>query len=165
MMRTKQRKGHLTVVARMLCSFLLLALLPVTAFAVEYTPLATIKKGLTYPTDIAVSGSGSIYVVDGLAKKVMVYNGGYLLTGSISSLENPTAVAVSGTNLLIADNKTKSVKKVSSSGAVVGELKNGGTTATFKLPRNIAVDGSGKVYVVDQFGNSIEVFDAAGNYT
>lgn len=164
-MRTKQRRGHLTVVARMLCSFLLLALLPVTAFAVEYTPLATIKKGLTYPTDIAVSGSGSIYVVDGLAKKVMVYNGGYLLTGSISSLENPTAVAVSGSTLLVADNKTKSVKKLNSSGTVVGDLKNGGTTATFKLPRNIAVDGSGKVYVVDQFGNSIEVFDAAGNYT
>ena len=94
-MEIKQRRGFRTVVAGILCSFLLLALLPVSAAAVPvvYTPLAAIKNGLTYPTDVAVSNSGRIYVVDGLAKKVLVYNSGYLLTGAVSSLENPTAVA------------------------------------------------------------------------
>jgi len=161
---TQLRKGLQKVVA-VLGGIMLLALLPLSAAAVEYTPLATIKKGLTYPTDVAVSSSGTIYVVDGLAKKVLIYNNAYLLTGSVSSIENPTAVAVSGDTVYVADNKSKSVKLLSASGESAGDLKKDGVTAIFKLPRNITVDGGGNVYVVDQFADSIEVFDPSGNHS
>ncbi len=160
----QQRKGLIKVVAG-LCGLMILALLPLSAAAVDYTPLATIKKGLTYPTDVAVSGSGTMYVVDGLAKKVLIYNEDYLLSGSFSSIENPTAVAVSGATVIVADNKSKSVKLLTGSGEAAGDLKRDGVTAVFKLPRNIAVDGGGIVYVVDQFADSIEVFDPSGNHS
>jgi len=165
MIRTKLLGDLGKGITGVLSGVLLLSLLPLTALAVDYTPLATIRKGLTYPTDVAASNSGSIYVVDGLAKKILIYNKGYLLSGSISSIENPTAVAVSGSTVYVADNKSKSVKILSATGSPVGELKKGSATATFKLPRNIAVDAAGRIYVVDQFADAIEVFDAAGNYT
>jgi len=140
------------------------ALPPPVVLAVEFTPLATITRGLNYPTDVAVSNSGTIYVADGVAKQVFIYNSGYVLTGSLHGLENPTAVAVSGNTVFIADNGTKTVKRYSETGTSAGELKRGGLTAVFKLPRNIAIDASGNVYVVDQFAGTIEVFNGAGSY-
>ena len=150
MRKMKQSKGLRTVAAGILCSILLLAWFPLTAAAVEYTPLANLKKGLRYPVDTAVSNTGKIYVLDGITKKILIYNGNYFLTGSIASLDNPTAVAVSGDTLLVADNATKTVAILSSAGAFLGDLKKGGVTATFTLPRNIAVSSSGNVFVVDE---------------
>jgi len=157
-------KTLLRALAGILCCFILSAVLPYSASAVEYIPLATIKRGLTYPTDVAVSGSGKIYVVDGLAKKVFTYNSGYILTGAITLLDNPTAVAVSGNTVFIADNTTKSVKRFTDAGVYAGDLKKNGRTALFNLPRNIAIDTAGNIYVVDAFADSIEVFNAAGSY-
>jgi hypothetical protein len=36
---------------------------------VEFVPLATIKRGLTYPTDMAVSPDGKVYVVVDLSHR------------------------------------------------------------------------------------------------
>jgi sugar lactone lactonase YvrE len=132
---------------------------------VEFVPLATIKRGLTYPTDMAVSPDGKVYVVDGLARKVLTYDGNYQYIGSITSIESPVSVAVSPSGIVyVADNQSKSVKMLNSAGTVIGDLKKSGTTATFELPRNIAVGSDNRVYVVDQFGDSIEIFDAAGSH-
>ncbi|MDX1776985.1 MAG: NHL repeat-containing protein, partial [Desulfobulbales bacterium] len=165
MRKTKQNKGLRTVAAGILCSVLLLAWFPLSAAAVEYTPLATLKKGLRYPVDTAVSDSGKIYVLDGITKKILIYNGNYYLTGSISSVDNPTAVAASGDTLLVADNTTKQVLVLSSSGAPLGSLQKDGAAATFILPRNIAVAANGEVFVVDQNNNTVEVFGADNNHS
>jgi sugar lactone lactonase YvrE len=165
MLKTKIRKRLCTVFAGFLSSIMLLALLPLSASAVEYTTLASINKGIQDPTDVAVSASGNIYAVDSLGKIILIYNDKYHLTAKVSSVAHPTTVAVSGDTLFVGDTSTRSVKMLSSSGAVIGDLKKSGITAKFKLPRNIAVDANGSVYVVDQFSNSIEVFDASGNYS
>ena len=147
---------------------LLFLLIPLMASAVDYTSLATIKRGLTYPTDMAVSSvDGTVYVVDGLSNRVLTYDATYRYNGSISAVESPLAVAVSPTGTVyIADKKTKSVKIIDpSSGQITGSLMKNGTAATFKLPRNIAVGPDNVVYVVDQLADSIEVFAASGSYS
>jgi len=164
-MRKKGSINRVIFAATILCAILLPAILPISAAAVDYSPLATIKSGLTYPIDAAVSDSGKIYIVDGLSKKILIYNNNYILSGIITSVGNPTAVAVYRDTVFVADCKTKSVKLFTGSGSVAGVLKKDGLTATFKLPRNIAVDSVGNVYVVDQFGDTIEVFDPGGNYS
>jgi hypothetical protein len=142
-----------------------LAILPLSAAAVEFTSLATINRGLQYPTDVAVSSAGTIYTVDGTGKKILVYNDNYQLTAKVSSVVLPTTVAVSGDTILVGDTSTRTVKILNSSGTVTGDLKKAGVTAKFRLPRNITVDASGNIYVVDQFFNAIDVFDAGGDYT
>jgi len=163
----KKRNGtHREIFAAIiLCTILLPDVLPLSAAAVAYSPLATIKSGLTYPIDAAVSASGKIYIVDGLAKKILIYNNSYNLSGVIGSVGNPTAVAVYEDTVFVADSKTKSVKLFSGTGSAAGELEKDGVPAIFKLPRNITVDGVGNIYVVDQFGDTIEVFDPGGNYS
>ena len=129
----------IAVVAVILFGVLLTSFLAVTAAAAEFTSLASIKRGLRYPTDVAVSGAGQVYVVDGLSKKVVLYNNGYQYTGAISLLANPVAVAVSGSGAVyVADNTSKTVSILDAAGNLTGELQKGGTAATFRLPRNIA---------------------------
>ena len=149
----------------MFVAFLLLALLPITVSAVEYTSLATIKRGLTYPTDVAIAQDGKVFVVDGISRKVLTYDSTYRYLGSFTSVDNPVAVATSPSGkLYVADNLSKSVKILNpASGAITGFLTDAsGAMATFELPRNIAVGPDGTVYVVDQFGDSIEVFNGSG---
>jgi hypothetical protein len=171
---SKIKRSRTTVMAGMVCSMLLFVLLSFqAAAAVEFTPLASINRGLTYPTDMAVSSSGAIYVVDGLSNKVLIYNAEYRYTGTVTSVEVPISVALyydeltQVETLYIADNASKSVKIFDpASRQAIGFLKQdaSGTMATFKLPRNIATGPDGTVYVVDQFNDSIEVFNSSGFY-
>jgi hypothetical protein len=164
MTKAKQRKGIRTA-AYTLLSLLFFWLTPLTVSGAEVVSLAVMQKGLTYPIDLAVSPAGKIYVADGLSKKILIYNSEYHLTGSIGAVQNPTAVAVSADGTLYAaDNKSRTVKIFNAAGTMTGELQNGPNAATFKLPRNITIDGNGNVYVVDQFADSIEKFDANGNH-
>jgi hypothetical protein len=167
-MKSRQR-NCLKHVAGLLVVLLLSVLVPLTASAVDFTSLATVKRGLTYPTDTAISSTdGKMFVVDGITRKVLTYDSTYRYLGSITSVEIPVAVAVSPTGVFyVADNASKSVKILNpSSGEVTGYLKQAGTgnMATFELPRNIAVGADGTVYVVDQFADSIEVFDVNGSH-
>jgi hypothetical protein len=165
MQKRSNKKVLNAIFAGILCSIMLPALMPLSAEAIEYTSLATITKGVQYPIDAAVSTAGKIYAVDGRDKKIHVYNENYQLSAKISSVAHPTAVAVSGETVFVGDARTRSVKILTSSGTVAGELKKDGVTAKFRLPSNIAVDDGGSVYVVDRFKNTIEVFDANGTYS
>jgi hypothetical protein len=147
---------------------LLFLLLPLLASATEYTPLATIKRGLMYPTDMAMSPTDStIYVVDGVSNRVLKYDRGYGYKGAVTSIEYPVAVAASSTGTVyVAENKTKSVKIIdSATGRVTGSLMKGNNVATFDLPQNIEVGPDNSVYVIDQLGDSIEIFNDAGSHT
>jgi sugar lactone lactonase YvrE len=118
-----------------------------------------------YPVDVASSAAGTIYAVDNMSKKLMIYNSNQQLISKVDAVAYPVAVAVSGNTVYVADTATRSVKILNSGGTVVGELKKDRSTAKFKLARNITVDASGAVYVVDQFRNKIDVFDGAGEYS
>jgi hypothetical protein len=159
------KKRIRAVVTGMLCSMVLTALMPLSASGVEYTPLATVGSGLKYPTDVAASDAGTIYVVDSVGKKILIYNSSYRLTAYVYSVAHPTSVAVSGDKVYVGDAITKAVKILNSTGTVIGDLKKDGSTASFRLVRNIAVDDGGNVYVVDQHNNTIEVFDPSGTYS
>jgi sugar lactone lactonase YvrE len=161
----REKKGIRTVVAGLLCSMVLAALMPLTASGVEYMSLATVGSQLKYPADVAASASGSIYAVDTVRRKLVIYSASYQVSANLYSVSHPTSIAVSGETLFVADSSTKSVKILNSAGAITGELKKDGVMAQFRLARNIAVDAAGSVYVVDQFADKIVVFDAAGNYS
>ena len=102
---------NLAAKAGMGLTLMMLLLLPLTASAVDYTSLATIKRGLTYPTDMAVSSAdGTVYVVDGLSSRVLAYDADYRFKGAITAVESPVSVAVSPAGTVyVADNKSKTV--------------------------------------------------------
>jgi WD40 repeat protein len=169
MLRINEWRLLKTFAARLLTSFMLVGLLPLAAAAehfgaVEYKPLAVVKGG-KYPVDVTASAAGTFYVVDGMARNIIVYGNGYTQNAKFSTVGHPTAIAVYGDSIYVGDAFTKSVKILSGTGTLLGDLQMGGTTANFRLISNIAVDSSGAVYVVDKFSNTIEVFDAAGNYS
>ena len=103
----RKKKGIRAVVTGMLCSMVLTALMPLSASGVEYTPLATVGSGLKYPTDVAASDAGTIYVIDSIGKKLLIYNSSYRLTAYVYSVAHPTSVAVSGDKVYVGDAITK----------------------------------------------------------
>jgi sugar lactone lactonase YvrE len=157
------RKGVIATVFLVLLSSVFNSAIAADA---DFTSLATLKRGLSYPVDVAVSASGKIYVSDGLNNKVFIYDSSYRLTGSIDTVKKPGAVAVSSNGTIyVADNKSRSVKILNGAGETTGFLQDvNGDMVIFNMPRSIAVDSTGTVFVVDQFEDSIEVFDAAGTY-
>jgi DNA-binding beta-propeller fold protein YncE len=161
----KEKKRIRAVVTGILCSMVLTAFMPILGFGVEYTSLVTISSGLKFPSDVAASDAGNIYAIDIIGKKLLIYNSNYRLTANVYTVARPISVSVSGDKVYVADSITKSVKILSSSGTVIGDLKRDGVTATFRVPRNLAVDAGGNVFVVDQVANTIEVFNAGGNYS
>jgi DNA-binding beta-propeller fold protein YncE len=151
----KEKKRIRAVVTGILCSMVLTAFMPILGFGVEYTSLVTISSGLKFPSDVAASDAGNIYAIDTIGKKLLIYNSNYRLTANVYTVARPISVSVSGDMVYVADSITKSVKILSSSGTVIGDLKRDGVTATFRVPRNLAVDAGGNVFVVDQVANTI----------
>lgn len=140
-----------------------LLLIPVVSFSeVSCQALDPISEGLRFPEDVAVSPDGTIYVVDGSKGRVLIYDNEGKSAGSIS-IEKPTCVAVnSNGNIYIGTNKDLSVRILDSSLKTIGALGIG--AGEFKLPKNIAIDETGNVYVVDQLDNFIKVYKPDGTF-
>ena len=75
-------------------------------------------------------------------------------------------------NIYVADMLNHKIKKVLQdgktvliAGSVAGFNNGFGSDARFCLPRDVCVDLSGNVYVVDSFNNCIRKIDGAGNVT
>jgi len=98
------------------------------------------------PEVTTLAGSGSQGSADG--------------TGTAASFYNPSGVAVDGSgNVYVADRNNHKIRKITSAGVVTtfagsgsqGSANGTGTAASFNYPTGVAVDGSGNVYVADQF--------------
>ena len=124
------------------------------------------------PSDVAVDGSGNVYVSDfnnhkirkiSTAGVVTTLAGSGLIgsddgTGTAASFHNPMGIALDKTgNIYVADWRNHKIRKITASGEVTTLAGSGssgftdgvGTAARFNLPVGIAVDGSGNVYVAD----------------
>ena len=140
------------------------------------------------PSGVAVDGSGNLYIADTENHRVRKVNssGGISTvagTGTSGSsgdggsataalLDTPLAVAVDGSgNLYISDFFNDRIRKVDSSGEITafagtgteGFSGDGGlaTAAELEDPRDVAVDGSGNVYIADQWNNRIRKVDTS----
>ena len=141
------------------------------------------------PSDVAVDGTGNLYIVDGNNHRIRKVDA----TGTITTvagtgergfggdggpateaqLRSPTGIAMDGAgNLYIADRINYRIRKVDLTGTIstiagTGELGFGGdggpaTEAQLDFPTGVAVDGAGNLYIADNFNNRIRKVDATG---
>ncbi len=132
---------------------------------------STIGSGLNSPFDVAVDGSGNVYIADSGNNRVLketLSGGSYTQTtvadGSTNGLSTPTGVAVDASgNVYIADDNNNRVLKETLSGATYTQS----TIASGLFnPISVAVDGSGNVYIVDPGNNRVlKETLSGGSYT
>ncbi len=130
-----------------------------------------------FPEGVAVDAAGVVYVSDsgnhtirriglggavstlaGLADEAGSVDG----TGAAARFDHPFGIAVdSAGNLYVADHGNHTIRTISAAGVVVtiagtagtaGDTDGNGAAARFKLPKGLAIDAAGNLFVTD-FGN------------
>ncbi len=147
------------------------------------------NANLFFIYDVAIDASGNMYIVDNNNNRIrkvtpsgiittIAGNGsmGYSGDGGAATaakLNSPSGVAVDGAgNVYIADANNAVVRKVNTSGIIstfagtgVGGFNGEGgqaTAARFRVPRDVAVDNRGNVYIADYYNFRIRRVNAAG---
>ena len=139
---------------------------------------------LNSPLGVAVDGSGNIYIADMHNHRIrkvtastgvistVAGNGDSTYSGdggqaSAASLYWPRGVAIDGSgNIYIADNGNSRIRKVTASTGVISTVAGNGTegysgddgqatSASFYTLKGVAVDGSGDIYIVDDWNHRI----------
>jgi len=137
---------------------------------------------LSNPNGVAVSLAGGIYVADLNNHRIQVfdedlaYAGTIGVTGEAGSdndhFDAPQDVAVDGAgNVFVADLNNHRTQKCVPGGStwtcdtIAGESGvPGGDLGHLEYPTAVAVDGAGRIYVADGWGDRIQVFDGTGAY-
>ncbi len=140
-------------------------------------PLGTIGQGqgqLARPADVALDGSGNLYLPDDSNSRVVVLrsDGSYLTEwGEYGSgpgqFHFPLAIAVSPSGLVyVTDDDNQRVQVFTTSGVFVRQWGSYGygQPGQFAGPWGIALDAGGNVYVADAGNNRIQVFTGTGEY-
>jgi tripartite motif-containing protein 71 len=126
-----------------------------------------------YPNGIAVDSQGRIYVADSNNGRMQAFDKDGNLLFKISrgmgegDLSMPRGVAVDSDNhLIIADTSRGDVQVYGITGATgsdpqepplefLGSFANAGGGSSLQFPNGLALDGQGKVYVVDRSSNQV----------
>jgi streptogramin lyase len=144
----------------------------------------------SYPYGVAVEGSGNVYVADtsnytirkitpaGVVTTLAGTAGAWGSadgTGAAARFNGPYGVAVDGAgNVYVAEIFNQTIRKITPAGVVTtlagaarstGSADGTGAAARFNGPYGVAVDGSGNVYVADNFNNTIRKITPAGVVT
>jgi len=143
------------------------------------------------PTGIVMSSSGNLYVTDqynSVIRQVSISGTNNVVTtiagtaGSSGRLDgtngnarfaNPTGLAMDASgNLYVADEVNDAIRKITPSGTnwIVTTIAGGSagandgtnTAAQFSGPSGVAVDRGGRVFVADQFNNTIRLITPVG---
>jgi uncharacterized protein (TIGR03437 family) len=133
---------------------------------------------LIYPTGVVATGNGTFVVVDEYFGIVASVNSvgtiSLVPTSTVNYLTLPIGVAVSGSNIYIADTYANRILKYtgSSISVVAGTGKPGysgdggpATQATLNFPYAVAVDANNNLYIADSFNSAIRMVDTTGKIT
>ena len=150
---------------------------------------AATSAQLNSPWDVAVDGSGNLYIADRNNNRIRkVDSSGNISTvagtgtagfsgdgaaATAAQLQNPQGVALDGSgNLYIADRGNQRIRKVDSAGVISTVAGNGmagfggdsgaATAAQLWDPSRVALDGAGNLYIVDRVNDRIRKVDSAG---
>ena len=152
--------------------------------------LAVSATLLNFPEGVAVDATGNVYVADSLANAIRKITpdgaittlagtsgakGSADGTGNAARFYDPAGLAVDGSgNVYVADSGNNTVRRITPAGAVttlagtagvIGGADGTGSAAQFNLPRGVAVDRAGNVYVADQNNRAIRKISGGGVVT
>ncbi|RMD61806.1 MAG: 6-bladed beta-propeller [Alphaproteobacteria bacterium] len=130
---------------------------------------------LIKPLGLATDQVGHLYVVDGTAKRVHVYDleGGYVRSiGTGEILQRPTGVAVSadGSRIYVVDtggvtSKDHGIRVFGPDGTHLFNIgTRGKEEGQFNLPLMAAMGPNGRLHVVDTGNFRVQVFDRDGKF-
>ena len=146
---------------------------------------------LATPVGVAVDGLGNVYIADAEAHRVRRVDGNGVITtlagtgisgiggdgaaATGAQLFYPYGVAVDGLgNVYIADSSNHRIRRVSPTGIITtfagttfgfGGDSGAATSAQLGLPRGVAVDGLGNIFIADTYNHRIRRVDVAGVIT
>jgi len=138
---------------------------------INFSPgtVSTLASGSFYrPSDVAVDGSGNVFIADtsNNAVKEIVKQSGQVISLANGNFNNPYSVAVDGAgNVFVADTFNYAVKEILAAGGYTTVNTLAGDTGNFSYSYGVAVDGSGNVFVADSGHNLVKEILAAGGYT
>ena len=133
-----------------------------------------------YPTGVAVDSAANVYVADLLNHTIRkitpagvvstlaglaLHQGSADGTGSAARFYGPDGVAVdSAGNVFVAEQGNQTIRKITPARVVttlaglagyIGSADGTGSAARFYIPKGVAVDSAGDVYVADSFNSAI----------
>ena len=136
------------------------AALPELPGVEQLTGITLDKTVLWSPGRLAVAGDGTLYVVDSYKNHILKFDRDGKYLGDIP-FPRASAIAVAPNGALYIGSHQDYSVSIVSKGIVVGQLGRG--KDEFRSIRDIAYDAAaGRVYVADNVGNAIRVFDASG---
>jgi sugar lactone lactonase YvrE len=141
-----------------------------------------------HPKGIAVDNNGNILVADSYNHKIRkITSGGYVTTlagsgtkgfadgqGTVAKFREPSGIAVDNNgNIWVADSENHRIRKITSGGYVTtlagsgapGPTDGQGAAAKFNLPKGIAVDNNGNIWVADSSSQKIRKITSGGKVT
>ncbi len=150
------------------------------------------NASLNYPRGIAIGPGGDVFIADWLNSRIRKVNpsgtimtvagnadpgySGDDVTATSASLLGPTDVAVDAAgNLFIADSGNNRIRRVDTSGTITTVAGDGGAgysgdggpapAASLNLPRGIAVDAAGNLFIADTDNHRIRMVSTDGTMT
>ena len=143
----------------------------------EFSEIGTSEPGeLRKPLGMAVDRDCNLYVVDGSARRVVVYDqeGDFLSAfGGVDMFERPSHVDVDAdaryAYVVDTGGVSSQLHRVRVFDIATGEHvfdigERGHGPGQFNLPRDIAVGRDGRIYVVDGANFRVQVFESDGAY-